>query len=419
MSSPMAGSGAGKRLMVMAAGTGGHIYPGLAIAATMQARGWTVSWLGTSRGMERELVPRHGIELDSLDFTGMRGKGLRHTLGGAFRLTFSFARCLAIMARRKPDIVLGMGGYVTVPGGLMARLRGIPLVLVNADAALLLSNKTLIPLARRVLFGFPAEFGAAAGKATVTGNPVRAGIMALPLPAPRYGQHSGALRLLVIGGSLGAKVLNDTLPAALALMAPAQRPVVVHQSGKQHIDALRSAYQEAGVQAELVDFIDDMASRYEQADLVLCRAGAITVSELTAAGIASVLVPLVASTTSHQRDNARWMAAQGAAVHLPQTEMTAQGLATLLAGMTRERCLAMAEAAYSQGRRDANSAIAGILEQLARPGRGQRGSEAIGSGNGAAGGAVVGSTNSAANNQASRAASTAAKKDSRKTAHEA
>lgn len=358
-----------RHLMVMAAGTGGHIYPGLAIAATMQQRGWTVSWLGTTRGMEKDLVPRHGIALDSLEFSGMRGKGLRHTLGGAVRLTYSFARCLAILGRRKPDVVLGMGGYVTVPGGLMSRLRGIPLVLVNADAALLLSNKTLIPAARRVLFGFPAEFGAAAGKASVTGNPVRAEILALPLPAQRYGQRSGALRLLVIGGSLGAKVLNDTLPAALALIPAARRPVVVHQSGKQHIETLRTSYAEAGVEAELVDFINDMASRYEQADLVLCRAGAITVSELTAAGIASVLVPLVASTTSHQRDNARWMASQQAAVHLPQAEMTPQKLAGLLLDMTRERCLAMAQSAYGQGRRDANDAIANILEQQAGAGK--------------------------------------------------
>jgi UDP-N-acetylglucosamine--N-acetylmuramyl-(pentapeptide) pyrophosphoryl-undecaprenol N-acetylglucosamine transferase len=353
-----------KRLMIMAAGTGGHIYPGLAIAATMRARGWQVSWLGTAHGMENQIVPRHGIEMDTLDFSGMRGKGLRHTLDGAFRLTFSFARCLRFMAKRRPDIVLGMGGYVTVPGGLMARLRRIPLVLVNADAALLLSNKTLIPLARRVLFGFPAEFGAAAGKASVTGNPVRAEILALPAPQARLAQRSGALRLLVIGGSLGAKVLNDNLPAALALMAPQDRPLVVHQSGKQHIDALRAAYAGAGVDAELVDFIDDMPRRYNDADLVICRAGAITVSELTAAGVASVLVPLVAATTSHQRDNARWMAQQKAAIHLPQTELTPAALAELLTGMRRSSCLAMAQAAYALGRRDANEAIAAILEQL-------------------------------------------------------
>ena len=162
-----------KRLLVMAAGTGGHIFPGLAIAETMKSQGWQVSWLGTAHGMESGIVPRHGVEMDVIDFRGLRGKGLQHTLGGAFKLTASLAACLRILARRKPDVVLGMGGYVTVPGGLMARLRGIPVVLVNADAALLLSNKVLTPIASRILFGFPADFGRAAGKSIVTGNPVR------------------------------------------------------------------------------------------------------------------------------------------------------------------------------------------------------------------------------------------------------
>ena len=354
-----------KHLMVMAAGTGGHIFPGLAIADTMKARGWTVSWLGTAHGMERELVPKHGVEMDTIDFSGMRGRGLMHTLGGAFRLTASFTACLRILARRRPDVVLGMGGYVTVPGGMMARLRGVPVVLVNADAALLLSNRTLTPLARRVLFGFPADFGAAAGKATVTGNPVRREIMDLPLPEARYEGRSGVLRVLVVGGSLGAKALNDAMPAAMALIPKEKRPRVVHQSGKQHVDALRQAYADAGVEAEVLAFIDDMPARYAEADLVVCRAGAITVSELTAAGIASVLVPFVASTTSHQRDNAQWMEKQQAAIYLPQPELTPQRLAALLADMTRDTCAAMAQAAYRNGRRDANEAIADILEKLA------------------------------------------------------
>ncbi|MES2534565.1 MAG: undecaprenyldiphospho-muramoylpentapeptide beta-N-acetylglucosaminyltransferase [Pseudomonadota bacterium] len=354
-----------KRLLVMAAGTGGHIFPGLAIADTMKGRGWQVSWLGTAHGMESTIVPAHGVEMDTIDFKGLRGKGLLHTLSGAFKLTASFTACLRILARRKPDVVLGMGGYVTVPGGLMAKLRGIPLVLVNADAALLLSNKTLTPIARRVLFGFPADFGPAARKATVTGNPVRKEIMALPLPAARYAQRSGPLHLLVLGGSLGAKALNDCLPAALSRLPAAQRPLVVHQSGKQHIDVLRAAYACAGVQAEVVDFIDDMARRYGEADLVICRAGAITVSELTAAGVASVLVPLVASTTTHQRDNACWMAERKAAIYLPQTELNPEKLASLLLGMTRELCQKMAQAAYENGRRDANEAIADVLENLA------------------------------------------------------
>lgn len=354
-----------KRLLIMAAGTGGHIFPGLAIAQTMQARGWQVTWLGTMHGMERDIVPKHRIEMDSIDFAGVRGKGLMHTARGMLRLVGGFASCLGIIGRRKPDVVLGMGGYVTVPGGVAAKLRGVPLVLVNADAALLLSNKTLAPLAKRVLFGFPANFGSAAEKALVTGNPIRQEIIDVPPPAQRYAARTGPLRLLVVGGSLGAKVLNESLPAALARIPEGARPVVTHQSGKQHIDALRKAYQDAHVQAEVVDFIDDMPRRYADADLVICRAGAITVSELTAAGVASVLVPLVASTTSHQRDNAQWMAGQKAAMHLPQTELNPERLAQLLQSLTREECRTMAEAAHGIGRRQANEAIANVLEELA------------------------------------------------------
>ncbi|MDB5962943.1 MAG: murG [Massilia sp.] len=354
-----------KRLMIMAAGTGGHIFPGIAIAQTMKERGWEVSWLGTSTGMEQDLVPKAGIAMDAIDFTGMRGKGLQHTLSGAFKLTASFATCLRILARRKPSVVLGMGGYVCVPGGLMARLRGVPLALVNADAALLLSNKTLTPLAQRVLFGFPADFGRAAGKASVTGNPVRQAILDVEPPATRFDGRQGPLKILVVGGSLGAKVLNDAVPAALANIDAAVRPLVTHQSGKKNIEALRQAYADNGVEANVVDFIDDMASAYAAADLVICRAGAITVSELTAAGVASVLIPFVAATTSHQRDNAKWMASQHAAVHLPQGELNAGSLGELLKNTTRDKCREMALAAFAVGRRDANAAIAEILEKIA------------------------------------------------------
>jgi UDP-N-acetylglucosamine--N-acetylmuramyl-(pentapeptide) pyrophosphoryl-undecaprenol N-acetylglucosamine transferase len=354
----------GKRLLIMAAGTGGHIFPGLAIARTMLERGWQVSWLGTRHGMEQSIVPANGIEMDSIDFAGMRGKGLLRAATGCLRLVAGFASCWGIVGRRKPDLVLGMGGYVTVPGGMAAKLRGIPLVLVNADAALLLSNKALAPYANRVLFGFPADFGVAAGKALVTGNPVRKEISALPAPEQRYAGRTGPLRLLVVGGSLGAKVLNDTIPEALALIPSGSRPQVVHQTGRQHIDVVRAAYANRQVDAEVVDFIDDMPRRYAEADLVLCRAGAITVSELAAAGVASVLVPFVVSSTSHQRDNARMMAEHQAAVHLPQAELSAERLASLLQGMTREECVTMATAAYALGKRQANDRIADVLAEI-------------------------------------------------------
>jgi len=261
--------------------------------------------------------------------------------------------------------VLGMGGYVTVPGGVMAAVHGKPLALMNADAALLMSNKALLPFAKKILFGFSST-GAPLNKSHITGNPVRKEISRLPAPSQRYPQRSGPLNVLVIGGSLGARVLNDTVPAALALLAPQERPNVVHQSGKQNIDALKKNYANANVDAEVVDFIDDMASRYAAADVVICRAGAITVTELCAAGVASVLVPLVVSTTSHQRNNAQWMAANDAAIHLPQQELNPVALSALLRDMTRERCLQIAEHAYQQGRRDANDAIAGVLEDLGK-----------------------------------------------------
>ncbi len=360
-----------KRLMIMAAGTGGHIFPGLAIAATMRAQGWQVTWLGTSHGMEVKLVAAHGIDMDMLEFSGLRGKGLRHSMTGVVRLVTSFFRSVRYMRQRRPDVVLGMGGYVTVPGGMSARWCGVPLVVVNADAALLLSNKALLPAARKVLFGFPVDFAAdprlaqLEKKALVTGNPVRAEILALPQPAQRFAGRTGPLQVLVVGGSLGAQALNTAMPQALARIPVEQRPKVMHQSGKQHVDALRAAYAAAGVEAEVVDFIDDMASCYAKVDLVVCRAGAITLSELTAAGVASVLVPLVASTTSHQRDNAIFIAANQAGLHFPQLEMNADSLAQMLMKTTREQCLQWANAAYMLGRRNANQEIATVLQEIA------------------------------------------------------
>lgn len=354
-----------KKLLIMAAGTGGHIFPGLAIAEVMQARGWVVSWLGTVKGMEVQIVAKHHIAMDSIDFSGVRGKGVVHTLTGAGKLIASFFTCLRILSRRKPDVVLGMGGYVTVPGGLMAALLGKPVVLMNADAALLLSNKALRPVARKLLFGLPSSSVHQDNKLVLTGNPIRKDICQLPPPQERYSVRSGPLKILVVGGSLGAKVLNESIPDALARIPLEQRPIVTHQSGKQHADALRQHYDAVGVAAEVLDFIDDMPRRYAETDLVICRAGAITVSELTAAGVASILIPFMASSTSHQKDNAQWMAQQNAAIYLPQAELNAAALAVQLQAMTRTRCLELAQTAYALGRRDASETIAKILENLA------------------------------------------------------
>jgi UDP-N-acetylglucosamine--N-acetylmuramyl-(pentapeptide) pyrophosphoryl-undecaprenol N-acetylglucosamine transferase len=353
-----------KHLIVMAAGTGGHVIPGLAVAREMQSRGWTISWLGTPNGMENQLVPPSGIPIDTIAFAGLRGKGLMHTLTGAAKLLAAFWQCLRIIRQRHATAVLGMGGYVCFPGGLMAALLRKPLVLVNADASLLMSNKALLPFAGRVAFGFDGDAAKGLRRAVVTGNPVRAEIEALPAPQQRFEGRSGALRLLVVGGSLGAKALNECVPQALALLAEAQRPQVTHQTGNANHASVLAAYEQADVKADVLPFIDDMATRLADCDLIVCRAGAVTVSELCAAGVASVLVPLIVSTTSHQRDNAQWLAGQGAAIHLPQSEMTPRTLANLLGSLTRETLLSMATKARALATPKAAARVADEIEGL-------------------------------------------------------
>ncbi|MEO8280900.1 MAG: undecaprenyldiphospho-muramoylpentapeptide beta-N-acetylglucosaminyltransferase [Ideonella sp.] len=353
-----------KNLLVMAAGTGGHVIPGLAVAREMATRGWHVSWLGTTKGMENRLVPPSGIALDTIDFSGLRGNGLLQTLTGGLRLLLAFWQCVQIIRRRRTDLVLGMGGYVCFPGGLMASLLGKPLLLVNADAALLLSNKALLPVADRVAFGFDGEAARRTRNAVVTGNPVRADIEALPDPADRFEGRRGPLKLLVVGGSLGAKALNETLPQALALIDRSTRPQVTHQTGMAHHASVTAAYRQQQVDAEILPFIDDMDQRLGACDVIVCRAGAVTVSELCAGGVAGVLVPLVISTTSHQRDNAQWLAGYGAGIHLPQSELTPQRLADVLGGLTREALLAMAGKARALARPRAAARVADELEGL-------------------------------------------------------
>jgi UDP-N-acetylglucosamine--N-acetylmuramyl-(pentapeptide) pyrophosphoryl-undecaprenol N-acetylglucosamine transferase len=353
-------------LVIMAAGTGGHVIPGIAVAREVQRRGWTVSWLGTTTGMENKLVPPTGIALDALAFTGLRGKGWLHMLGGGLRLLKAFWDAAAILRRRSASVVLGMGGYVCFPGGLMAGLLRKPLMLVNADAALLLSNKALLRVADCVAFGFDGP-AAQIRQGLVTGNPVRAEIEALPAPAERFAGRSGPLRLLVVGGSLGAQVLNKLLPAALALLPAEARPNTVHQTGTAQFDAVRAAYAQAGLgadQVEVLPFIADMAERLADCDLIVCRAGAVTVSELCAAGVASLLVPLVIGTTAHQRANAAYLAGHAAALHLPQTALTAQSLATQLQALDRPTLLAMAERARALARPHAAARVADELERL-------------------------------------------------------
>jgi len=343
--------------------------PGLAVAKAMQSRGWSVHWLGTKHGMENKLVPPTGIAMSTIDFAGLRGKGLMHTWSGTFKLLISMISAWQLMGRLRPQVILGMGGYVTVPGGWAARLRQLPLAVVNADAALLMSNRALASSAKRVLFGFDADMqklGDLAEKSRVTGNPVRSEIASLPAPAFRFQGRTGPLRLLIVGGSLGAQVLNELLPRALSLL-PYPRPLVIHQSGEKHIASLQCGYSIVGVEAQVIPFIENMAAAYAEADLVICRAGAITVSELAVAGVASLLVPLVVSTTSHQRDNARWLAEHGAAIYVPQDELSPESLAELLRTITREQLLGMAQAASLLGKPQATEAIVAELEAIALP----------------------------------------------------
>ncbi len=350
----------------MAAGTGGHVMPGLAVAREMLRRGWSVSWMGTPTGMEHRLVAASGLDLpmDVIGFAGLRGKGAWGALRGGLQLLRGWVQARALLRRRCATVVLGMGGYVCFPGGLAARWLGLPLMLVNADAALLLSNRSLLRWADRIAFGFDGEAARRTPRCLVTGNPVRPEVEAIAPPLERFAGRSGPLKLLVVGGSLGARVLNETLPQALALLAPAERPLVTHQTGQAHLASVQADYAQAGVEAHIVPFINDMAAQLAACDVILCRAGAITVSELCAAGVASVLVPLVVSTTSHQRDNAAWLAGQQAAMHVPQTELSATRLAQLLGQLDRASLLTMASRARQCAKPHAAQRVADELDAL-------------------------------------------------------
>ncbi|MEN9454660.1 MAG: undecaprenyldiphospho-muramoylpentapeptide beta-N-acetylglucosaminyltransferase, partial [Pseudomonadota bacterium] len=274
-----------KTLLVMAGGTGGHIFPGLAVADAAKEAGWRVVWLGNPAGMEARLVPSRGYEMVELRFDALRGKGLVRKLLLPFNLLRGFWQAWRVLGEVKPDVVIGMGGFVSFPAGMMAVLKGIPLVVHEQNSVAGLANRVLAGVAERILTGFPDVLK----KGNWVGNPVRVDIATLPLPAERYGERQvqrEPLHLLVVGGSLGAQALNEALPAALALLPESERPQVVHQSGEKHLDALKAAYGEAGVHANCVSFIDDMAGAYAWADLVVCRAGALTIAELAAAGVA-------------------------------------------------------------------------------------------------------------------------------------
>jgi len=351
-----------KTILVMAGGTGGHVFPGLAVADYLHARGWRVVWMGNPEGMEAKLVPARGYEMAWVRFAALRGKGLLRKLLLPVNLLRAFGQSLGALSRVKPNVVLGMGGYVTFPGGMMAALTGRPLVVHEQNSVAGLANRVLAGVADRILSGFPGVLR----QGEWAGNPVRTEIAALPLPAQRYAGRSGPLDVLVVGGSLGARALNEAMPRALALLQLAERPRVTHQSGAKQIDDLRAAYAAAGVEAQLLPFIDDMAARYAAADLVVCRAGALTIAELAAAGVASVLVPFPQAVDDHQTGNARFLSEAGAAILLPQRELTPEKLAALLRELTREKLAAMAEKARALAKPEATRAVAEVCMEIAR-----------------------------------------------------
>ena len=354
-------------VLILAGGTGGHIFPGLAVAEALRARQVPVVWLGARGAMETRLVPAAGIELDTIDVAGLRGKGALTLLLAPLRLLRALWQALAVLRRRRPRAVLSFGGYAAGPGGLGAWLLRRPLLVHEQNRAPGFTNRVLARLARRVMCGFPGSFPGRASEDV--GNPVRPAIAALPMPAQRLAGREGPARLLVLGGSQGAAALNRGLPEAIARLPGAARPQLRHQCGERHADAARAAYAAAGVAASVEPFIADMAEAYAWADLVVCRAGALTLAELCAAGVGAVLVPFPAAVDDHQTRNAEYLAERGAAVIVPEGEAFADRLLSSLQPLLAEAGarLAMAEAARAAARPDAAARVADLVLEEARP----------------------------------------------------
>lgn len=351
-----------RTLLVMAGGTGGHVFPGLAVAHALREQGWKVVWLGNRTGMEATLVPRHDIPMEFIQFGGLRGKGLVTKFLLPLNLLRAFWQSIGALRRVRPSVVLGMGGYITFPAGMMASLLGRPLVLHEQNSIAGLANKVLAKVADRVLCAFPDTLPGGEW----TGNPVREELAHLGAPEARYDQRTGPLRILVVGGSLGAAALNEVVPKAIALLPDAERPVVTHQAGAKQIDTLRANYAAAQVPAQTLPFIDDMARAYGEADLVICRAGAMTVSEVAAAGVAALFVPFPHAVDDHQTTNAEFLSKQGAALLVQQKDLTAEGLAQTIASLTRPQLKNMARLARGLAKPEATRRVAEICSELAR-----------------------------------------------------
>lgn len=347
--------------LIMAGGTGGHIFPGLAVAESLRDAGWRVHWLGVPGNMESQHVPQRGFAFEPVEFGGVRGKGVLSLALLPLRLLKAFWQSLQVIRRVQPDVVVGLGGYITFPGGMMSVLMGKPLVLHEQNSVAGLANKVLAGVADRIFCAFPHVLK----KGTWVGNPLRQNFLNKPSPATRFAGRTGPLKVWVVGGSLGAQALNDIVPQALALMATAQRPEVVHQSGAKQIDALRANYAKVGVQAELTPFIDDTAQAFADADLVICRAGASTVTEIAAIGAAAIYVPFPFAVDDHQTTNAHFLVQQGAGWLLPQAQLTPESLAARLSSLTREELLVCAEKAWALKKTQATQDVVAACEALA------------------------------------------------------
>ncbi|MDZ7918780.1 undecaprenyldiphospho-muramoylpentapeptide beta-N-acetylglucosaminyltransferase [Rhodoferax sp.] len=350
-----------KCALIMAGGTGGHIFPGLAVAQALLDKGWRVHWLGAPGSMESRIVPARGIPLELVDFGGVRGKGLKTLALLPFKLLRAFWQSLQVVRRVKPDVVVGLGGYITFPGGMMGVLCGKPLVLHEQNSVAGMANKVLAGVADRVFAAFPNVLK----KGEWVGNPLRTEFLNLPAPEQRFVGRSGPLKVLVVGGSLGARALNTVVPQALALIPEAQRPVVTHQAGEKQIDELRANYAAAGVQATLTPFIDNTAQAFADADLVICRAGASTVTEIAAVGAAAVFVPFPAAVDDHQTFNARFLVDQGGGWLLPQAEMTPAALAEMLQKTERSALMLRGLEAKKMQKLNATQAVVAACEELA------------------------------------------------------
>jgi UDP-N-acetylglucosamine--N-acetylmuramyl-(pentapeptide) pyrophosphoryl-undecaprenol N-acetylglucosamine transferase len=344
----------------MAGGTGGHIFPGLAVAQALRDKGWRVHWLGAPDSMESRLVPPKGFPLELVNFSGVRGKGLRTLVALPIRLVHALWQSLQVLRRVQPDVVVGLGGYITFPAGLVAALMGKPLVLHEQNSVAGMANRVLALVARRVFTAFPNVFA----KGQWVGNPLRAEFLTQASPQARFAGRTGPLRLLVVGGSLGARALNTVVPQALALIAAEQRPTVKHQSGEKQIDALRANYESAGVAAELTPFIDNTAQAFADADLVICRAGASTVTELAAVGAPALFVPFPFAVDDHQTRNAMFLVDQGGGWLMQQTEFTPEALAKLLQETERSTLVSKALQAKLVQKIGATQAVVLACEEL-------------------------------------------------------